>query len=175
VHSQKKAWLAINLVGGVAVLGSYVHGLATHPETRNALWGTIPEELKAVYGVTMWLAAGGYFFFSYYFLVRTDAASVRFGHLGFGLVNGLYALVMLASALWMPLTFAYLENPSSGAWWLVRADLLAVGVGSIGLMVALFTMKPRAQGMAGVLALLGLLLFALQTAFLDPLVWPQFF
>jgi len=42
-------------------------------------------------------------------------------------------------------------------------------------MVALFTMKPRAQGVAGVLALLGLLLFALQTAFLDPLVWPQFF
>ncbi len=82
---------------------------------------------------------------------------------------------MLASALWMPLTFAYLENPSPAAWFLVRADLLAVGVGSIGLMVALFTMKPRAQGVAGVLALLGLLLFALQTAFLDPLVWPQFF
>ena len=175
MHTQKKAWLAINIVGGVAVLGSYVHGLVTHPETRNALWGTIPEELKAVYGVTMWLAAGGYFFFSYYFLVRTDAASVRFGRLGFGLVNALYALVMLASALWMPLTFAYLENPSPAAWLLVRADLLAVGVGSVGLMVALFTMKPRAQGVAGVLALLGLLLFALQTAFLDPLVWPQFF
>ncbi len=85
MHYHKRTWLAINVVGGVAVLGSYVHGLVTHPETRNALWGTIPEELKAVYGVTMWLAAGGYFFFSYYFLVRTDAASVRFGRLGFGL------------------------------------------------------------------------------------------
>jgi hypothetical protein len=175
VHSQKKAWLAINVVGGVAVLGSYAHGLVTHPETRIALWGAIPEELKAVYGVTMWLAAGGYFSFSYYFLVRTDADSVRFGHFGFGLINTLYALVMLASALWMPLTFAYLENPSSAAWFFVRADLLAVGLGSIGLMVALFTMKPRAEGIAGVLALLGLLFFALQTAFLDPLVWPQFF
>ena len=175
MHPQKRAWLAINAIGGAAVLGSYVHGIATHPETRNALWGTIPEELKAVYGVTMWLAAGGYFFFSYYFLVRTDADEVRFGRFGFGLLNALYALIMVTSTLWMPLTFAYLENPSPGLWLAVRADLLGVAVGSIGLMVALFTMKPRAEGLAGVLALLGLLLFALQTAFLDPLVWPQFF
>jgi hypothetical protein len=175
VHQQKKAWLAINAVGGAAVLGSYVHGLLTHPETRNDLWGSIPLELQAVYGVTMWLAAGGYFFFSYYFLVRTDADEVRFGRFGFGLINALYALIMIASAAWMPLTFAYLENPSSALWLAVRVDLLGVAVGSIGLMIALFTMKPRAEGLAGVFALLGLLFFALQTAFLDPLVWPQFF
>lgn len=175
MHPQKKTWLAINAVGGVAVLGSYIHGLLTHPETRNELWGTIPPELQAVYGVTMYLAAGGYFFFSYYFLVRTDAEDVRFGPFGFGLVNALYALIMVGAAAWMPLTFAYLDKPSSALWLSVRVDLLGVGVGSIGLMIALFTMKPRAEGLAGVLALLGLLLFALQTAFLDPLVWPQFF
>lgn len=172
---QKKAWLAINAVGGAAVLGSYAHGLLTHPETRNGLWGSMPEELQAVYGVTMWLAAVGYFFFSYYFLVRTDAERVRFGRYGFGLVNVLYALVMLGSALWMPLTFAYFENPSTPAWLVVRADLLLVALGAIGLMIALFTMRPRAEGLAGVLAMLGLLLFLLQTAFLDPLVWPEFF
>lgn len=175
MHPQKKTWLAINAIGGAAVLGSYIHGLATHPETRNQLWGTMPPELQAVYGVTMWLAAAGYFFFSYVFFVRTDAGSVRFGSYGFGLINALYALIMVTSTLWMPFTFAYLENPSSVLWLAVRIDLLLVGVGSIGLMVALFTMRPRAEGLAGVLALLGLLLFALQTAFLDPLVWPQFF
>ena len=175
MHPQKKTWLAINVLGGVAVLGSYVHGLATHPETRNALWGSIPPELQAVYGVTMWLAAGGYFFFSYYFVVRTNADEVRFGRHGFGLINALYALIMLCSTLWMPLTFAYLGDPSASMWLAVRVDLLLVGIGSIGLMIALFTMRPRAEGLAGVLAMLGLLLFALQTAFLDPLVWPQFF
>ena len=176
MHAQKKAWLAINVVGGAAVLGSYVHGLSTHPDTRDALWGTIPEELKAVYGVTMWLAAGGYFLFSHVFLFRTDADTVRFGRrLGFGLVNALYALIMVTSALWMPLTFAYLQSPTRGLWLAVRADLAGVAVGSIGLIIAFFKMMPRAEGMAGILALLGLLLFALQTAFLDPIVWPQFF
>lgn len=175
MHPQKKAWLAINVVGGAAVLGSYAHGLLTHPQTRNALWGSMPDELKAIYGVTMWVAAGGYFLFSYYFLVRTDADTVRIGRRGFGLINALYGLIMVTSALWMPLTFAFLDNPSTGGWIAVRIDLLAVGVGSIGLMIVLFIMKPRAEGVSGVLALLGLLLFALQTAFLDPLVWPQFF
>lgn len=175
MNPKKKTWLAINAVGGAAVLGSYVHGIATHPETRNDLWGTMPPELQAVYGVTMWLAAAGYFFFSYQFFVRTDADEVRFGGFGFGLINALYALIMVTSTLWMPLTFAYFDSPSSALWLTIRVDLLLVGVGAIGLIIALFTMRPRAEGVAGVLALLGLLLFALQTAFLDPLVWPQFF
>ena len=132
MQPQKKTWLAINVVGGAAVLGSYVHGLATHPDTRDQLWGSIPPELQAVYGVTMWLAAAGYFFFSYYFLARTEVDEVRFGRFGFGLINALYALVMVPSALWMPLTFAYLEDPSPGLWLIVRADLLLVAVGSIG-------------------------------------------
>jgi hypothetical protein len=175
MHPKKKIWLAINAIGGIAVLGSYVHGLVTHPETRNELWGSMPAELQAVYNVTMWLAAAGYFFFSYYFVVRTDADEVRFGSSGFGLINALYALIMVTSALWMPLTFAYFDHPTNGLWLAVRIDLLGVAAGSIGLMVALFIMRPRAEGLAGVLAMLGLLLFLLQTAFLDPLVWPQFF
>lgn len=174
MHPKKKAWLAINVVGGIAVLGSYVVELGRHPETREMLWGTTPEELKAVYNVTMLLAAAGYFFFSYQFTVRTDADRVRFGNLGFGFINVCYALIMVASALWMPLTFAYFDDPSPFLWLVIRLDLFLVAVGSLGLIVALFTMQPRAEGFGGVLALLGLLLFALQTAFLDPLVWPQF-
>lgn len=175
MHPEKKTWLAVNVVGGAAVLGSYVHGLLTHPDTRNDLWGTMPAELQAVYGVTMWLAAAGYFLFSYYFFIQTDAEEVRFGRFGFGLINGLYALIMVSSASWMPLTFAYFDHPSPGMWLAVRIDLFAVAVGSVGLIIALFTMKPRARGLAGVLAMIGLLPFALQTAFLDPWLWPQFF
>jgi len=36
-----------------------------------------------------WLAAGGYYFFSYYFVVRTDPDAVRIGQFGFGLINAL--------------------------------------------------------------------------------------
>jgi hypothetical protein len=58
---------------------------------------------------------------------------------------------------------------------LIRADLIVVGIGAVGLIVTLFTLSPRPIGCAGVVTIMALLLFALQTAFLDPFVWPAFF
>ena len=75
----------------------------------------------------------------------------------------------------MPLTFVYLDDPSSALWFLIRADLIAVGIGALGLIVALFNLGPRPTGWAGVVTIMALLFFALQTAFLDPFVWPAFF
>jgi len=176
MHPQKKQWLAINVVGGVAVLGSYVHGLTTHPETRDLLWGDMPEPLKHVYGVTMWLATAGYLMFMYYVLFRVDAAKVRVGKpFGFGVINACCTAVVVASALWMPLTFVYLGDPSSTLWFLIRVDLIVVGIGAVGLIVAFFNLSPRPTGEVGVVTIVALLLFALQTAFLDPFVWPAFF
>lgn len=176
MHPQMKKWLAINIVGGIAVLGAYAHGLVTHPETRGLLWGDMPEPLQDLYGVTMWLATAGYLVFMYHVFFRVDAAEVRVGrHFGFGVVNACCAAVVFASALWMPLTFAYLADPSTALWLSIRADLIVVGIGAVGLIVALFNLSPRPTGWAGVVTVVALLLFALQTAFLDPFVWPAFF
>ena len=176
MHPQKKQWLAINVLGGVAVLGGYAHGLITHPETRDLLWGDMPEPLQSVYGVTMWLATAGYLVFMYYVLFRVDAAKARVGkRFGFGVINAYCAAVVIASALWMPLTFAYLDDPSSALWFLIRVDLIVVGIGAVGLIEAFFNLSPRPTGGAGMVTIVALLLFALQTAFLDPFVWPAFF
>jgi hypothetical protein len=176
MHPQKKQWLAINVVGGVAVLGSYAHGLITHPETRDLLWGDMPGPLQDVYGVTMWLATAGYLVFMYYVLFRVDAAKARVGQrFGFGVINACCAAVVIASALWMPLTFVYLDDPSSALWFLIRVDLVVVGIGAVGLIEAFFNLSPRPTGGAGMVTIVALLLFALQTAFLDPFVWPAFF
>ncbi len=176
MHPQKKKWLVINVVGGIAVLGSYAHGLITHPDTRDMLWGAMPSPLKSIYGVTMWLAAAGYLVFMHHVFFRIDAGEARIGqHFGFGVINACCAAVVFASALWMPLTFAYLAEPSTALWVLIRVDLLIVGAGAIGLIVALFTLTPRPGGGAGAITILALLPFALQTAFLDAFVWPAFF
>ena len=39
-------FLLINIIGGIAVLGGYVIALINHPETRNQLWGGVPENLR---------------------------------------------------------------------------------------------------------------------------------
>jgi len=173
---QKKRWVAINVVGGTAVLGSYAHGLTTHPQTREMLWGDMPAPLQNIYGVTMWLAAAGYLVFMHHVFFRIDTAEARVGErFGFGVINTCCAAVVFASALWMPLTFAYLDQPSTALWALIRVDLLIVGIGAISLIVALFNLRPRPTGWGGVIVILALLPFALQTAFLDAFVWPAFF
>jgi hypothetical protein len=132
--------------------------------------------VRPVYTVSMLLAAVGYFAFTSFFLLRVDPETVRISRrFGFGLVSSLYAMVLIGSALWMPLTFAMLGEPGMTLWWGIRLVLAAAGLGSIGLLVALLALSPRSRGVWFGLAVAGLLCFCFQTAVLDALVWPAYF
>jgi hypothetical protein len=87
----------------------------------------------------------------------------------------LQAVALVGSALWMPLTFLYLDAPSAGLWWLIRIDLLGVGLAALGIIAALAVAEPRPASVWRALALLGSVLFAFQTLVLDALVWPAYF
>jgi hypothetical protein len=174
MHPQKRSLLWLNALGGAAVLGSYVWGLA-QPEVAGGLWGGVPESLRPLYTANMFLAAAGYFLFAPYifFRIAPDATRIA-GRYGFGTFHLLFALVLVPSALWLPLTAWMLASPSAVLWWAIRLDLALVGLGSLGLAWALLALGPeRPRGR--VLALIGLVPFCLQTAVLDALVWPLFF
>ena len=167
--------LWINVLGGLAVLGSYAWGLGTH-ESPGAVWGGVPEWMKPAYTGSMLSAAGGYFLFAGSLLFGVDADRARFARTwDFRLVNGLFLLILVPSALWMPLTFQMLEAPSPGLWFAIRAVLALVALGSLGLLVAVVTVRPRTPAVAHALAVLGLVAFAVQTALLDAIVWPAYF
>ncbi len=176
MERHRAAFVALNVLGGLAVLGSYWWGLSGYPELAEALWGGVPPWLRPVYTVTMVAAALGYFPFTGYFLLRYRAGDdeTREGA-GPGFVLLLYGLILVPSALWLPLTLGYLHSPGLGLWWLIRLDLLAVGVGAVGLLVTLVQARPHRIGPWYVLAIVGLLVFCLQTAVLDALVWPALF
>jgi VanZ family protein len=87
----------------------------------------------------------------------------------------LYTVILVPSALWMPLTFAMMQQPSSGLWLAIRLTLAFVGTGSLGLWVALLTLRPRQPAWAYGLAVIGCMVFCVQTALLDAWVWPAFF
>jgi hypothetical protein len=168
------AW--INALGGVSVLGSYAHGLATNPATRGDLWGNVPGALLPAYSVSMLLAAAGYLLFTYFLFFRTDAARVRLaGRHGLGLFNILYVLVLVPSALWLPLTFSYLEYRDPGIWILIRVVLTVVGLAALAIVAALLALRPRQPVVGYWLAVAGSVAFAWQTAVLDALVWTAFF
>lgn len=175
MHSAKSTMLLINVLGGLAVLGSYYWGIATH-DNPGVVWGGVPEWLKPAYTVSMLTAAGGYFLFAGFLLVGVDADRARFaGGYGFGLINVLFLMILVPSALWMPLTFRMLEAPSPGLWIAIRVVLGLVGIGSLGLLGAVATVVPRTPVVAHALAVAGLVAFAVQTALLDAIVWPAYF
>lgn len=176
MDTSKGTMATINVIGGVAVLGSYAYGIATHPETAGQVWGGVPEWLKPYYTVSMLSAALGYFLFSYFLFFRVDAAEARVAaRFDFDLFNFLYLFILVPSAMWMPLTFRMLEAPNPGLWLTIRVVLGIVGIASVLLIAGLLLLNRREPGWAYGLAILGSLAFAVQTAMLDAIVWPAYF
>ena len=168
--------LIINILGGAAVIGSYISGLSAQAGGANALWGGVPENIRPVYGISMILAAIGYFAFLYYIFFRLDPAQTSIaGISGFTLFYVIFVFILISSAFWMPLTNMYVNNPGTGIWIGVRTVLALVGLASIALLVALLTMQGKVPGTAYWLAVVGSGYFAFHTAILDAVVWAALF
>jgi hypothetical protein len=176
MHPDKRAMAWINVIGGVAVLGSYAHGIWTNPETAGAVWGGVPEWMKPFYTVSMLAAAVGYLVFTHYLCFRADPEESRVAdRFSLRLFNALYVLILLPSALWMPLTFSMLDDPHDGLWMVIRLVLALVGIGSLAVIAALLMLQPRRPALSYWLAVVGSVAFSIQTALLDAIVWPAYF
>ena len=166
----------VNVVGGIAVLGSYAHGLLTEVALRPKLWGGVPETWRPLYTVNMFLAAGGYFFFTAHFLMRAlPSGALFFNRLGFEWIIFLYATFLISSALWMPLTFSMMKVPSDGTWFAIRSVLTVTGIASVTLLVSLFESNAERGDWLFWAAVAGLTPFIIQTAILDAVIWPRYF
>ena len=176
MHPRTRTVAWIVLLGGGAVLLSYAYVLGIDPATRADLWGGVPLALLPSYVVSMALATGGFFAFTFFLVFRADPDSVRIaGRFGYGLFSGLYAMILAPSALWLPLTSAMVQQPGGILWLGIRLVLLAVGVGSVALLLALLSLKPRQPARAYWLAVAGGVAFCFQTAVLDLFVWTTLF
>jgi hypothetical protein len=176
MHSKKWLLIFIILLGGAAVLGSYVYGFLTHPDFADVLWGGVPENIRPFYTINMFLAAAGYFAFTYFILFRLNPPETRiFGRFGYGLFTVLYTAILVPSALWMPLTLLAIEHADLGLIWMVRLVLAVVGLASLGLLYALIKIEPHQATWAHKLAIVGSIFFSIQTVILDALVWGSLF
>jgi len=175
---QPKKWLLllINIIGGAAVLGSYALTILTHPNAGQILWGEVPESIRPYYTTNMLLATMGYFAFIYFILFKLDPVKTRVaGRFGYGLFTALFTVILLPSALWMPLTFLAFELSSQPLLWAVRVVLWIVGLASVALCYAIMRVEPHQSLWAKRVALVGSIAFCIQTAFLDAIVWVFFF
>lgn len=166
----------IVLLGGAAVLVSYAYSLFLAPATQASLWGGMPARLLPVYVPSMALAMAGFFAFTYFLLFPANPDRVRVAsRFGYGLFHGLYLMILIPSALWLPLTSAMVQQPSGTLWLLIRLVLALVGLASAGLLLALLGLRPRQPARVYWLAVAGSAAFSFQTAVLDLFVWTAFF
>ncbi len=165
--STRNQFLILNILGGMAVLGSYAWGIGLFPDLRDDFWGGVPEGLRGFYTLNMFLAAGGYIAIFSFFMLRERPENFARLYLP-------YVLILIPSALWLPLTVWVLLEPGIALWWLLRIDLLAVGLGGLMLYPALWRTEAGSRDTKKLLSI-ALFFFCLQTAVLDALVWPYYF
>jgi len=170
--TQQIILLIINILGGAAVIGSYIYGLRGQTGGANVLWGGVPAGIRPVYGVSMILSALGYFAFMYFLLFWLNPLE---SNVAYGLFFAIFLLILVASAFWMPLTNMYVNNPGTGLWIGIRTVLALVGLGAIALVWALLSLHLDVRGVAYWLAVAGAGYFAFHTAILDAIVWAALF
>ena len=172
---QKLILLLLNVIGGIAVIGSYILGLRGD-SAADVLWGGVPESIRPVYTVSMILLAIGYLAFLNLLLLRVNPKEVTVGgRLGYGIFYPIFCLILIPSALWMPLTRMYADASGTGTWIGIRIVLFLVGLASLALAGALFTLKPRNRDKSYWAAVVGSCYFAFHTFVLDAILWAALF
>jgi hypothetical protein len=176
MKAAQRNLVAINVLGGLLVLGSYAWGFLARPDAMGALWGGVPESARGLYTINMFLAAGGYFLFTPYLIFRLlPQLESNSNSLVPTLCTCFYLAILVPSALWLPMTAAMVAAPSLPLWISIRLVLALVALGSAGLLSALALTRAQDRQRGHTAALLGLLPFSLQTVVLDAVVWPLFF
>jgi len=176
MQAEQLTLLTINVIGGSAVIGSYVHGLSAHRGRSDAAWGGVPARVKPLYTVSMLLAALGYLAFTHFILFRIKPDEIEIaGTLGYEVFLGLYAAILIASALWVPFTFIMIERPRRVTWAAIRTVLGIVGLAALTLLAFLCLLEPRTPAPSYWGSIAGAWFFSFQTALLDAIVWPAYF
>ncbi len=176
MHTQQYILLGIMVVGGAAVIGSYIHGFATHPGSADALWGGVTGGLRTVNFVTMILAVIGFFAFSYWLFFSIDPDGLLIANrFGFWLFHIIILFILIPSAFWMPLTHAYVAQPSTALWIGIRIVLALAGIASLALLWAILSVSSREANLAYWFAVGGAAVFSVQTAIQDMIIWPALY
>ncbi len=174
---EQKIWfLVINLLGGFAVVASYVAGMVSHPNTEQLIFGRITPSLKSIYLVSMPLAAAGYLLFLYFIIFQLDAGSVQiWGSDGFLVLDIIFAVILVFSAFWMPLTYKLIETQWHGWWIYIRMVLFFVALGSLALLCAFLMISQKEPAWSYWLAVAGSAVFFVQTGIIDAFIWTAMF
>lgn len=170
-------FIAVNLIGGVLVLGSYAIGLGFFPEHRNDLWGGVQGTWRMTFLISMFLATAGYLIFCY-FVVFKDGAQLWGvdSILGPHSISLITVVFLVSASIWMPTTISYLHT-GNAAWWFLTVGALwttAISLLTLTTMVSFSNVEPIAV-LTRVSCTAGLFLITAHCLVMDALIWVLLF
>jgi len=160
----------INLIGGLAVLGSYVVGLYLYPDFRNALWGGVSGSWKTLFTISMFFAAARYLVFCYSMTISHGADKSSF--LGAHTFSILAAVFLVSASIWMPATLKYLVT-NDNLWWILSVISLWTTAASLCLLAVFFGLC-KYEGMGTLqfsLTLAGIIWITVHCLVFDAIIW----
>ena len=167
--------LTINIIGGIAVLGSYAYGAMTHPGQTDLLWGNLPDAVRGIYTTMMFPAAIGYLTLTAYLLLGKPEQLQLSGASALPLLNANYAIFLLTATLWMPLCWIAVDGPAQWLAFPIQAVLALTGLAALAFLVLLWKLEDRSRPTFRLAALVGAGCLFLQCGILDAIIWPRFF
>ena len=160
----------VNLVGGLAVLGSYCVGLYLYPDQRTALWGGVVGNWKTLFTTSMFFAAAGYLVFCYTMTISDGANESSF--LGKYTFTILAAAFLFSASVWMPATLQYLDTKNE-IWWIVSVTSLWITAASLTCMGLAFnfTEFPNVNLFQNSVTLTGMICITFHCLVFDAIIW----
>jgi hypothetical protein len=174
MKTSKLGLLIINLVGGAAVICSYIWGFLSNPGGVEAFWGGVPAVIRTAITINMLLAATGYLVIFLILLLRVPSTTTV-GKLPFWTFHVIYLVILIPSAMWMPLTKAVIQHYTPVGWFSVVLVLALTALAGIAMLIALLSLRPALAARQKILAVIGSTFFILQTTVLDAILWTLFF
>jgi len=173
---QKYFFIIINIVLGPILLYTYYRGVSQNTDIASKLWGGVPQILIPYIVASMFIAALGYFFFTYYLIFEINQQTLLiFNKFNFSIFIILYLVILIPSCLWIDLSINYLISGNPITWKWIVFILYTVGIASIILLLCLININPRNESLLYKISILGCSIFAFHTMFLDGFLWTTFF
>ena len=176
MSKSKKIFVVINLVGGLAVLSSYLLCFILYPTDSRSLWGSASDQVITFFVISMFLAATGYILFTVYLLQGNKLEGSSFGKIfGTKIIHFFYFVVLGCSTIWMPASIIFSMGENILTEVIIRCVLWLVGLASLGILICIYKINinhGKSNFISHMFALLGAMVFTIHTLILDAVIWP---
>jgi hypothetical protein len=170
MNKHQKIFLGLITVSGTLVLGSYILGV-NDSGTADIMWGGVPTNWRGLYTISMIISALSYFIFSTYTFINIVGKKVQSKYPLYTIYI-LYSLILIPSALWIPLVESMIKSPSDLTWIAIRTVLILVAFGTLGLLFFFLRLPTQKKKFFYYISVVGIIIFLFHTGVLDAAIWP---